>query len=176
MRTRNPDGLRAEVFLYPHHGADLQGPAEVQRHGVRYPGLESDALLALIQPELVVISVGTRQAPGVVHPRPGTFRLLADYAAARRGRRAPVRLVCTELTGRCADRPDAVREQALAWHTAAGQDLSFARRHPQACPCAGTVRLRIGSEGRREFGPDGPHQEFVDQLVRWGGTPGCRVV
>lgn len=74
--------LQADVLKFPHHGAwyDTTGG---------YPSLED--VLGLVNPSVVVVSVGTRNPYN--HPHINTFALLQKQSR--------LRIVCTEATGQC---------------------------------------------------------------------------
>lgn len=97
--------LRADVFKFPHHGAwyDASG---------QQPSLGT--VLRQINPDLVVISVGTRNPYN--HPHHNAFELLCSYPQ--------LRFVCTEATAKCCSSLKSPREK-------------------DSCSCAGTVEVII---------------------------------
>jgi competence protein ComEC len=78
VASRESD-LTARVFKLPHHGAWYTA------------GLGVDQVLQMVQPELIVISVGASNP--YRHPAQQTIQALVDYLA----RRKDARVLCTQL-------------------------------------------------------------------------------
>ncbi len=116
-RFRNsPDRLRADVLKFPHHGAWPSGhPGISQFRGVEKRTLMD--LLEAVDPEIVVLSVGTENNHG--HVRPEVFAALGTL----RSRKLRIkRFVCTQITRTCL----------------------HATAHGVAAACGGDVEVRIG--------------------------------
>jgi len=124
------DRLRADVLKFPHHGAwPSDYPAISQFRGVERRTLTH--LLEAVDPEIVVLSVGTDNIHG--HVRPEVFTAVV----ALRGRKLRIkRFVCTQITRTCL--------------------RSAESRGPTAC--GGDVEVRIGDSlpDRIEVIPTGP--------------------
>jgi hypothetical protein len=176
LKDHHPDYLRANLLLYPHHGAELNcSSPEFIHAGMLVQALSPAELLRLVDPEIIVISVGTEQPPNYHHPRRATFELLAQHRAERKERGLSFRLTCTELTTQCLNDPIRMRKDALVWKQTAGHDLSYANRKTSTCPCAGSVSVFIRPGGSwYSLPPDDEHQDFIDGVVNLGGSPGCR--
>lgn len=176
IKYKQPTTLSADLLLYPHHDADLVPTSQTFEHaGETVHSISSADLLNLIDPEIVVVSVGTVQPPNYQHPRNNTFELLARHRENRKSRNQSFRLACTELTTRCFANPVAMRQDALQWQRSVNRDVSLYDRQTMSCPCAGTFSIFIRPDGSGySFMPDGVHQAFVDRIVQAGGHPGCR--
>ena len=95
-RLRNTrEKLRADVLKFPHHGAwPSHHPGITQFQGVEKRSLTH--LLEAVDPEIVVLSVGTENNHG--HVRPEVFAALADL----RSRKLRIkRFDCTQITRTC---------------------------------------------------------------------------
>jgi competence protein ComEC len=100
-----------------------------------------DEVLRRVSPSLVVISVGTHNPHK--HPHHNTLELLRSYSQ--------LRFICTEATSKC-------------------HGSLKAARNKEACPCAGTVEVVIGS-GQIEVIPDhASHSEVIKHF----DTPQCK--
>jgi hypothetical protein len=122
MTQDGVEELRANVLKFPHHGGWRTGnPAEV---------------LECVQPEIVIVSVGTR---GVHYDHPNQSVLEAVRA------RAPdVRLLCTQATAKCGP-ADEVQSDAVSAHEHRVDTFQGAvRRRRQGCPCAGDIIVSLG--------------------------------
>lgn len=147
MMQRKAD-LKADVFKFPHHGAWYDGN----------PPLGD--VLDRIDPSTVIVSVGSTNAYG--HPSQETFSLL-------RSRNAEIRFVCTQATNRCHSELEAVAPTArdlLPIENRGGH--SFRRR--QACPCAGSVTVRISTGGIAISPTPEQHGRVIDLFE----SPQCR--
>jgi competence protein ComEC len=116
------DHLGADVWLFPHHGAEL--PA----------GLLTE-LLDAVEPSFFIISVGTTNRYG--HPALTTLTALAA---------APGRLMCTQVNRHCLDGgalPRGEAENGLPEVAKIGAGL----RSTRSCPCAGSVRFVLSDAG-----------------------------
>lgn len=119
--------MRGDVLKFPHHGAWKDGDA--------------GRLLDEIQPQVVVISVGTEGAEKYQHPNVHVFEAIA----ARKG----IRLLCTQVTSRCTTNPEAHESAMTGLHRS---EASTQGRAPmifrRGCPCAGTVVIELASRPR----------------------------
>ena len=100
---RNTD-LKADILKFPHHGAWYNAIGQ-------QPALEK--ILVQIDPNLVVLSVGTRNI--YHHPKLNTFKLLRSHPQ--------LRFICTEATDQCYS--------------------ALKATHKGTFPCAGTVEVVI---------------------------------
>jgi len=166
LRDRGED-LRADVYEAVHHGAAFPEKPQAYQpagRGKRRPLLTMPELLELVNPELVLLSVGTTNPHG--HPHPTTLTALRQQG--QRGR--SLRLIGTQLTPRCHDRP--AERRALAFEllpTACQGGLSS--EVPTQCPCGGTIVVTLHEDGTMDIQPPGDaHARFIDSLDH----PGCR--
>ena len=128
---RGPESIRCHVLKIPHHGAWPKNARELV------------ALLETADPELAVLSVGSRNSYG--HVRPELFRTLLDLRN-RRDRRLRS-FACTEVTRTCA--------LAVAEHSPHGRGL------PTARPCAGDIVVEAETDGRWSWPGEEGHRVTV---------------
>ncbi len=147
MVNRNTD-LKADVFKFPHHGAWYEGEPPLRR------------ILDLVDPSVVVISVGSRNGYG--HPSIETLRLL-------RSLEGKVRFVCTQATTRCHGEPATVAAQASELLPPESRS-SYAFPRRRSCPCAGTVTVRISNNGVAISPTPEQHNRVIDLFDR----PQCK--
>jgi beta-lactamase superfamily II metal-dependent hydrolase len=176
LRTVRGDALKANLLVYPHHGGTLTGPKKFCQHKKqKIRMLSARDLLRLIDPDVVVISVGTAQPAGYGHPSNETFQTLAEFRRERSTRGMPFRLACTELTPRCLAAPLKMRTNSLTLQQSSGRYSAFASRDRQACPCAGTYSIQLQGDGSWDgVFPSADHEAFIDGIESLSGTPGCR--
>lgn len=170
--------LQANLFQFPHHGAALEADcSNFIYNGRKVEVISALELLKKINPEIVLISVGTQQPTNYEHPRASTFDLLKNYRRLREQEGKSLRVACTELTSRCMQNPLRMREIALSWLFEQDRSISYADKPSSAaCPCCGTFSVYIPSDGSQyRFQPDEAHQVFIDKVQQAGGTPGCRL-
>jgi hypothetical protein len=156
-----PDLRPARVIRIPHHGGEIrEGGAEWTRF---------EDLYGSVQASVACVSVGSRNSHG--HPFPD------HLVAARRG--GDCRVLCTQLTPRCHDHPEALR--AVALESAGMVEWPYRHRaqagHPhgrpsQEVPCAGSLVAWLTREGQLGFEPrdGGLHDQFLQRVA----TPLCR--
>jgi hypothetical protein len=147
--ARLDDGLvQARVIRAPHHGGEIRDEDAAR-------GDLSD-LYDRVGADLAVFSVGTTNGYG--HP----FEAHVD--AAQRG--GACRILCTQLTPRCHQRPEERREQGLA----RTGEVAYAYRHhvnsadrSLEAPCAGSIAVAIDSTGEIIVVPAryGWHDAFI---------------
>jgi beta-lactamase superfamily II metal-dependent hydrolase len=159
-----PDLLPARAIRAPHHGGDIrEGGEQWKQLGDLYDRVSA---------ELGVISVGTNNSPRWSHPH-------EDHALAIR-RKGACRLLCTQLTRRCHEEPQLLRDRALRAATSVEypyrhyddpQQARASKRRSQEVPCAGTVVVWLDSSGElhHEPGPNSAHA----QLLRRVDDPLC---
>ena len=109
---RTCDDLRARILIYPHHGG-LPGGMNPRDH--------AQALLAAVQPELVVFSIGRGRYRT---PRPDAVGVLRETLPN-------ARVICTQLSGHCSKR--------LQAHSPTHLSPAFARGLADGACCGGTV-------------------------------------
>ncbi len=134
MDRRGPASIRCHVLKIPHHGA---WPKKAPELG---------ALIEHADPEMAVLSVGSKNSFG--HVRPELFRALLAFLD-RPDRRLST-FVCTELTRTCA-LPAAERSPD-------GRGLLKAR------PCAGDILLEAETDGRWSRPAEERHRETVKSV------------
>ncbi len=147
MIDRDTD-LKADVFRIPHHGAGYSGePSMIE-------------LLRLVDPALVVISVGSTNQYG--HPGAATFEAIRSFGGQSR-------LICTQATVAChRDLEDAathVRETVSSEHLS-----GFSFRNQHACPCGGSVTVYLSESGLIVEPGTVSHNEIISLF----DTPQCR--
>jgi hypothetical protein len=121
-------------------------------------------LLEIVNPELVILSVGTTNPHG--HPHPTTLTALRQQGQRGRG----LRLICTQLTPRCHDRPVERRARALEGLPAVCQS-GLSAEVLRYCPCGGTIVVTLHENGTVDVQPSvAVHAQFLDALDH----PGCR--
>ncbi|MFQ6041585.1 MAG: ComEC/Rec2 family competence protein, partial [Candidatus Poribacteria bacterium] len=117
--------LQADILKFPHHGAWYD-------RGMLIP-----ELLNRIHPGYVIISVGTRN--NYNHPSENTFKELRKHSET-------LRFLCTQATFQCHSGFDCIREQIFSLLPPDNQ-LGFSQHDEKACPCAGTISVRISDSG-----------------------------
>lgn len=147
--SRLDDGLvKARVIRTPHHGGEI-----------RDDGRDFGDLYERVEAEVSVFSVGTNN--GWKHPNDD------HVAAAHRG--GACRVICTQLTPRCHDRPEERLPQGLA----RTGEVEYAYRHRRKrsdeaieVPCAGSIALTLDGAGGYSVAPASPgwHDSFVAKL------------
>ena len=140
--------LKADVFKFPHHGAWYDGE----------PTLEQ--VLNLVDPSLVVISVGSTNGYG--HPSLDTLNLL-------RGTLTNGRFVCTQATSRCHSELEATAihvRDLLPDESRGGHSF----KNTRSCPCAGNVTVRVSGDGVTVSPTREEHTPVIDLFAR----PQCR--
>jgi beta-lactamase superfamily II metal-dependent hydrolase len=131
---RGPSALQCHVLKIPHHGAWPKNASELI------------AILELADPEMAVLSVGSKNNYG--HVRPELFRALLDLRD-RRDRRLRI-FACTEVTRTCA--------LPVEKHSLRGPGLT------STCPCAGDVIVEAETDGRWSWPAQEAHRETVKSV------------
>jgi len=131
MRERGP-ALSASVLKFPHHGGAYADD------GDRVPkDTELGEVLALIAPEVIVVSVGTNNIHD--HPAPESIRRVCLISSSPR-------ILCTQATPRCTSKPEEIRDVVIACLPDLCSSGGSAR-DAAACPCAGTVTVELTEGG-----------------------------
>ena len=152
LSQRNPIP-RSDVLMFPHHGGSYV------RQDQAAEGPELTEILAAISPDVVVVSVGTNNTHN--HPLPESFECLRATVPA-------ARVLCTQVTPRCAPNAAEVRQAVIErLPPENGNGNSF--RNVNACPCAGTVIVAMSETGLR-VSPTLEQQAQVRELFP---TPMC---
>lgn len=142
----DPEALRAEVLLFPHHGGRSNGDSRAF----------AERLTTLVQPHTVAFSQARH---GRGHPH---AQVVAGVLAAAPG----THICCTQLSEECDKRDlhefDPRSDLVLP---AAGI------KTPGGACCAGSIELALGGDAVRFLGRAG-HREFVDRVIM-GGEPMC---
>ena len=131
MDRRGPASIRCHVLKIPHHGAWPKNARELV------------ALLEHADPEMAVLSVGSKNSYG--HVRPELFRALLDLRD-RPDRRLST-FACTEVTRTCA--------LPVAEWSPGGRGL------PTTRPCAGDIIVEAETDGRWSWPGEERHRETV---------------
>jgi beta-lactamase superfamily II metal-dependent hydrolase len=144
-----PD-LAAPVLVFPHHGGHVARSADNQANrdfAVR--------LTDLVKPTTVVFSVGRGHHD---NPRP-------EIISAIRGVIPNIRIICTQLSRRCA------AEAPAGAYTGTHLTPIVARgRETRAC-CGGSVVINLGDGGSGIHPTLQLHREFIEN---WAPTALCR--
>lgn len=151
LLEKNDAELSADILKFPHHGA---WPDDVEGLSSYYT---MDKFLEKVDPEYVILSVGTKQKARYFHVRPEVFCAINKLKNSRRLQR----FLCTEATRTCLlEHPT----QIIEWKKVPSEipyDVinqvrnalpkeyfsNFANKEPEACPCAGTITIEIYSQG-----------------------------
>ncbi len=112
--------LQSDVFKFPHHGA--------------WKDSDVNALLSVVNPSVIVISVGT--SSGYPHPNKRVFEAIA--------RLPHIRLLCTQVTSRCSKLSKQIEEKVKASFRAYVRNRNGFFVEQKGCPCAGTVIIELG--------------------------------
>lgn len=147
--SRLDDGLvKARVIRTPHHGGEICDN-----------GGDFGELYRRVEAEVSVFSVGTNNG----------WELPDDDHVAAAHRSGACRVLCTQLTSRCHDRPEERLEQGLA----RTGEVAYAYRHRRRrsgdaveVPCAGSITVILDGAGGYSVAPPSPgwHQAFVAKL------------
>jgi beta-lactamase superfamily II metal-dependent hydrolase len=122
---RHHPKLESDVLKFPHHGG-------------AWEEAEANNLLSTINPNIVVISVGSNNSYN--HPRPGTFAALH--------KRSDIRLLCTQATDNCQPTVLKEREKVISTFQAQSRMDNSLFNYPRdgQCPCAGTIIIELGDK------------------------------
>ena len=129
----NCEDLRAPILIYPHHGGLPGGMNPIEF---------ANTLLAAVQPELVVFSIGRGHH---ATPNPVTVRVLRETLPN-------ARIVCTQLSEHCSKR--------LPTHIPSHLSQAFALGRVSGACCGGTVVIPLDDTAAILPQP-GPHGEFI---------------
>jgi beta-lactamase superfamily II metal-dependent hydrolase len=128
LKVNHPD-IACDVLKFPHHGGTWQED-------------ETDDLLSVLAPSVVVLSVGSDNTYG--HPSPGVFASLQ--------RRNDVYLLCTQATNSCLVEGSVQNEVPAITEKIRSQVCKegafFVIPRPKQCPCAGTVIVELADQLR----------------------------
>jgi competence protein ComEC len=140
--------LSAEVLVVPHHGSS---------HGADHT-FGPEHLARAVRPRFALFSVGTDNSFG--HPRGEVVRAFRDAHST---------ILCTQITGRCAESPERLTDGAVLVRTGTEPNLAM-----QGVACAGTIVVRVPDAGPVDVLRLTDHQAAVDRLPRDSGRPMCR--
>ena len=143
--------LSADILKFPHHGAWPEYAEGLSSHDTM------DKFLEKVDPEYVILSVGTKQKARYFHVRPEVFCTLNKLKNSRRLQR----FLCTEATRICLlEHPTQIIEGKKVASEIPYDVINqvrnalpkeyfsnFANKEPEACPCAGTITIEIDSQG-----------------------------
>lgn len=145
--------LDCDILAVPHHGGLLDGNDN-----------DMDWLYdQVVRSDFAVLSVGTRKNPK--HPRPEIIARLL---------RAGSKVLCTELTSLCHDRPLTLLPAVLRPQTEFGRGyIDAQRRRPRCVACMGNIIATL-SPGGCDVRRLNEHQRAVRALAsQTGGKPMC---
>lgn len=117
--------LQSDILKFPHHGA--------------WKDSDVDPLLAMVDPAVVVISVGT-SGSRYQHPNQHVFEAIA--------RLPHIRLLCTQVTSRCGKLNEQIEKKVKASFRDHIQEEDGFFIKQKGCPCAGTVIIELGESVR----------------------------
>jgi len=139
LLSGNTMNLSGDVLKFPHHGA-------WKRNDV-------DAMLDLVSPTIVVMSVGT-VGEKYGHPDPHVFAELR----CRKG----VKVVCTQATKQCVPEPSTVQARVSTLLAKVGSRFDELAVSP-GCPCASTVVVELGKDARIVHPPHDTHRQIIEE-------------
>ena len=140
--------LKADVFKFPHHGSWYDGEPSLSK------------ILELVDPSVVIVSVGSRNSYG--HPSIETLKLLRSHHGS-------VRFLCTQATDKCHMEPESIASQARDLVPAENQG-GHSFRDQGSCPCAGTITVRLSTDGVTTSPTPEQHSRVIDLFA----NPQCR--
>ncbi len=139
LQSGYPD-LRSDILKFPHHGGGWNTE-------------ETKTLLDIVQPSVVIISVGT-EGEKYKHPNEEVFQTLASPAYSH------IQVLCTQATNQCQlsvlDQKHSVIQLLDRQANGRGYKRVASKR---GCPCSGTIIIELDNELRviqpsREFHQD----------------------
>lgn len=126
---RKVRNLKSDVLKFPHHGGAWTIKDDI------------DDLLNIVDPSIVIISVGSKGYNKYNHPNAEVFEALK--------KRPHIHLLCTQATNQChphvMTQQRAVRDLLTTQAGKNGQKLIGSKR---GCPCAGTIVIELGTSAR----------------------------
>jgi hypothetical protein len=124
--AKYPD-LHCDVLKFPHHGG-------------AWKDNDVNNLLDVVDPSIVVISVGS-EGQRYNHPNPSVFEAIS--------KRPHIRLLCTQATNQCRqsvlNQKNVVTDLLKAQANKSGRKFIGSNR---GCPCAGTVVIELKDKAR----------------------------
>jgi competence protein ComEC len=135
-----PDGWKELCRSYPT--ADLQSDLlKFPHHGGAWKSKNVNDLLDVVNPSIVIISVGSKGYEKYTHPHPDVFEALK--------KRPNIHLLCTQATNQCQQNVMAQRgtisDLLTKQASKNGQKLIGSNR---GCPCAGTIVVELGENAQ----------------------------
>ncbi len=124
LKKNHPNSLKNSVLKFPHHGV--------------WRNADVAHLLDEVNPEIVVISVGTENTYG--HP---STNVLAEL-----GKRGEIRLLCTQATSSCSNKLETSRQEILELLKEGSPFLNDLNGNSTGCPCAGSVVIELGNKAK----------------------------
>jgi len=140
--------LSAELLVVPHHGSSF-GASKA---------FGPEHLARAVEPRYALFSVGTDNS--FEHPRREVVRAFRDVRST---------VICTQITVRCVDRPEALLGRTVRTPAPAEPNLVST-----GVPCAGTVVITVPDVGPLRVMRLTEHQDAVDRLPRAVDRPMCR--
>lgn len=149
--------LSARTLSVPHHGGEVPRPGGAP---------DWDTVVGWVAPEIAVVSAGFGRVPQTTVTRRRTFDPL---------RRPGVTTACTQLTSNCHPHFKDFYPGILPASRSPLPQMSGRPEFPDAVGCAGTITIRISTDGDVSMLGTVQHQQGVDQKVVPGdGCPHCR--
>lgn len=148
--------LSARVLAVPHHGGQIPVP----------PGSPDWAtVVGWIKPEIAVVSAGFGRVPQSTVTKRATFDPLRQHDAV---------ICCTQLTKHCNPSFASLHPSVISISGRPVPQMSGQKDFPEAVGCAGTIAIRILSDGTVKLVRRDEHQAAVNQKVVPTGCPHCR--
>lgn len=122
---QNPNEVLAcDVLKFPHHGG-------------AWSQENTEALLDIVKPDFIVISVGSKQPGNYSHPNQAVFDAIKAYAKGY--------LLCTQVTNKCTYNLELIQKDIIQQHIQQTQTEKVFSSQQTGCPCAGTVIFELGA-------------------------------
>ena len=138
---KNYSHLQSDVLKFPHHGGAWRSK-------------EINDLLDIVDPSIVVISVGSKGYQKYAHPHPEVFEALR--------KRPNIHLLCTQATNQCRQhvmtQRRIIRDLLIKQTNKNGQELIGSKR---GCPCAGTIVIELGESAQVIQPETAFHQQVI---------------
>jgi beta-lactamase superfamily II metal-dependent hydrolase len=149
--------LSARVLSVPHHGGEIPVPKGAPTWST---------VVRWISPEIAVVSAGYGTVPQSTTTKRATFDSL---------RQNNVTTCCTQITEHCHPKFEDLHPSVVAATKYPLPQMSGRKEFPKAVGCAGTITIKIETNGEVRLVGRQRHQDAVDDKVVPGlGCPHCR--
>ncbi len=120
--------IHSDVLKFPHHGG---------KWGIS----DTESLLSVVQPSVVILSVGTAKGETYGHPNKEVFEVLSSPLYSH------IRVLCTQATSQCCESATNHRNSIIQCLDASAHSRGQERIGSKSgCPCAGTVVIELGDK------------------------------